>query len=189
MTPHSPGLRDRIWYGSGSIASAVTAAGQGLRLITGTILHDVPAGVSFPAHQANLIAAYRDAWIAAHDTTPPPVAVAASILPGTTPVLRRAYAEYDLDRRTNGPAASRPRGALEPTLSADLPTGMLMSPVHHGEPAAVADAVLADPGLTAADEVVLFLPPAFGLAANIRLLTDLAETVAPKLGWVPDTFH
>jgi hypothetical protein len=57
-----------------------------------------------------------------------------------------------------------------------------MSPVYHGEPAAVTEAVLADPGLSAADELVLFLPPAFGLPDNIRLLTDLARTVAPALG-------
>jgi len=32
---------------------------------------------------------------------------------------------------------------------------------------------------------VLFLPPAFGVAENVRLLTDLARTVAPALGWSP----
>ncbi|MBL7499829.1 LLM class flavin-dependent oxidoreductase [Frankia sp. CNm7] len=184
VTPHSPGLRSRIWYGSGHIASAVAAARQGLRLITGTILHGV-TGETFPEYQARLIAEYRAAWTAAHGTTPPPVAVAASILPATTPALRESYAAYDLQRRTQGPAASRPPGALEPTLSAELPSGFLMSPVHHGEPDDVAAAVLADPGLSAADELVLFLPPAFGLADNIRLLTDLAATVAPALGWTP----
>ena len=185
VTPHSPGLRDRIWYGSGSIASAVTAARQGLRLITGTILHDVPAGVSFPEHQARLIGAYRDAWLGAHGTVAPPVSVAASILPGPTSALRDTYAAYDLDRRTNGPASSRPRGALTQTLTADLPAGIVMSPVHHGDPATVTAAVLADPGLATADELVLFLPPAFGLAENVRLLTDLTATVAPALGWTP----
>ncbi|GLK99292.1 LLM class flavin-dependent oxidoreductase [Dactylosporangium matsuzakiense] len=185
VTPPSPGLRERIWYGSGSTASAVTAARQGLRLITGTILHDVPPGVSFSAHQATLIAAYREAWGAAHGTPPPPVAVAASILPGPTAELRETYAAYDRQRRAQGPAASRPPGALEPALEPALPPGMVMSPVHHGEPDAVTAAVLADPGLCAADELVLFLPPAFGLAENVRLLQDLAATVAPALGWSP----
>jgi len=45
--------------------------------------------------------------------------------------------------------------------------------------------VLADPGLSTADELVHFLPLAFGLNENIRLLTDLAATVAPALGWSP----
>jgi alkanesulfonate monooxygenase SsuD/methylene tetrahydromethanopterin reductase-like flavin-dependent oxidoreductase (luciferase family) len=184
VTPHSPGLRDRIWYGSGHVASAVTAARQRLRLITGTILHDV-TGESFPQYQARLIGEYRAAWRAAHGAGAPPVAVAASILPGTTPRLREQYAAYDRERRTQGPAASRPRGALESTLSGRLPPGILMSPVYHGDPDAVAQAVLADPGLAAADELVLFLPPAFGLAQNVRLLTDLAQTIGPVLGWTP----
>jgi hypothetical protein len=95
------------------------------------------------------------------------------------------YAAYDFERRRSGPAASRPPGALKPALSADPPAGVVMSPVHHGEPAAVTEAVLADPGLTAADELVLFLPPAFGLSENVRLLADLGDTVAPALGWTP----
>ncbi|BEP16206.1 hypothetical protein acdb102_45170 [Acidothermaceae bacterium B102] len=60
-----------------------------------------------------------------------------------------------------------------------------MSPVYHGDPDTVAEAVLADVGISAADELILFLPPAFGLADNVRLLTDLANTVAPALGWSP----
>ena len=116
---------------------------------------------------------------------PPPVAVAASILPGTTPELLETYAAYDVERRTHGPAASRPRGALTSTLTADLPAGYVMSPVHHGDPDTVTKSVLADPGLAAADEIVLFLPPAFSLPENVRLLTDVAATVAPALGWEP----
>ncbi|UDY23045.1 LLM class flavin-dependent oxidoreductase [Nocardioides sp. Kera G14] len=185
VTPQSPGLRSRIWYGSGSIASATKAAEQGLRLITGTILHDADSQDEFPAHQARLITAYRETWTATHGTTPPPVAVAASILPGTTPERRESYAAYDLERRTQGPAASRPKGALAPAGRADLPPGMRMSPVYHGSPDEVTEAVLADPGLALADELVLFLPPAFGLTENVPLLADLAATVAPALGWTP----
>jgi alkanesulfonate monooxygenase SsuD/methylene tetrahydromethanopterin reductase-like flavin-dependent oxidoreductase (luciferase family) len=62
VTPHSEGLRDRIWYGSGHIASATQAAARRLRLITGTILHSVDPGLSFSEYQADLIAAYRAAW-------------------------------------------------------------------------------------------------------------------------------
>ncbi len=185
VTPHSPGLRERIWYGSGSVASARTAARQRLRLITGTILHDVPEGRTFPEHQAAVITAYRDEWVLAHATAPPPVAVAASVLPATTTELVDRYAAYDRERRTQGPAASRPAGALPPTLGADLPTGFAMSPVHHGRPDDVVAAVLADPGLALADELVLFLPPAFGLGENVQLLGDLTRLVAPALGWAP----
>ena len=184
VTPHSPSLRSRIWYGSGHIASAVNAARQGLRLITGTILHG-NTGETFPAYQARLIDEYRKAYQDAHGLAAPPVAVAASVLPGTTAELRAKYAAYDEERRTLGPAASRPKGALDPGRVPSTPPGFLVSPVFHGSPDDVTEAILADEGLQAADELVLFLPPAFGLAENRRLLTDFAQTVAPNLGWAP----
>ena len=37
------------------------------------------------------------------------------------------------------------------------------------------------------DEVIAFLPPAFDLAGNVRLLEDIATPVAPALGWNPAT--
>ncbi|MEO5613478.1 MAG: hypothetical protein ABIR04_00925 [Cypionkella sp.] len=113
------------------------------------------------------------------------MAVAASILTGTTAELRETYTAYDHECRTQGIAASRPKGALEPTARTNQPEGSQICPVYHGTPDQVARAVLADPGLAAADELALFLPPAFNLAQNHRLLADLAETVAPHLGWLP----
>jgi hypothetical protein len=100
--------------------------------------------------------------------------------------LREKYAAYDLERRTVGIAASRPKGALAP---AGQPVGAQISPVFQGIPDEVIESVLSDPGLAAADELVLFLPPAFGLSENIRLLSDLATTVAPSLGWTPVPDH
>ena len=183
VTPHSEGLRGRIWYGSGHIASAEGAAAQRLRLMTGTILHSVEPGLSFSEYQARLIAAYRAAWPGPEEA--PPVAVAASVLPATTPELAEKYAAYDFQRQTEGPGASKPKGALNLTVRPSALSGMLVSPVFRGDPDAVTEAILADPGIAAADELVLFLPPAFGLEENVRVLTDTAETVGPALGWEP----
>jgi alkanesulfonate monooxygenase SsuD/methylene tetrahydromethanopterin reductase-like flavin-dependent oxidoreductase (luciferase family) len=182
VTPHSPTLRSRIRQGSASLSSAIQAAELGIGLISGTVLHDHDEGESFGHYQARIIEAYRTTWRKTWATEPPPVAVAASILVGTTEELRDKYAAYDLDRRTNGIAASRPKGALAPPRQ---PEGAQISPVFQGTPDQVIEAVFNDPGLAAADEVVLFLPPAFGLADNVRLLTDLAAAVAPALGWSP----
>lgn len=182
VTPHSPTLRSRIRQGSASLNSAVQAAELGIGLISGTVLHDHDEGETFGAYQARIIDAYRSNWNRIWGTEPPPVAVAASILVGTTTELRDRYAAYDLERRTNGIAASRPKGALAPS---GQPEGALISPVFQGTPDQVIKAVFNDPGLAAADEIILFLPPAFGLAENVRLLADLAQTVAPAFGWSP----
>ncbi|MEV5297930.1 hypothetical protein [Amycolatopsis methanolica] len=149
--------------------------------MTGTVLHDVPEGASFGDHQARLIDVYRTTWRDKHGSEPPPVA--ASILAGTIAGLRETYAAYDRQRRTEGMGASRPKGVLTPVIGADLPAGMRISPVFHSTPDEVTEAVLANPGQAAAEEIVLFLPPAFGLAENVQLLTDAARTVAPHRGW------
>ena len=91
-----------------------------------------------------------------------------------------------MQRRTEGPSASKPEGALnQPDDGPRSCRRILVSPVFRGDPDAVAAAILADPGISAADELVLFLPPAFGLEENVRVLTDMAQTVGPALGWAP----
>lgn len=183
VTPHSPTLRSRIRQGSASLGSAVQAAELGIGLISGTVQHDHEEGETFGAYQARTIAAYRTTWRAQRGTEPPPVAVAASILVATTAEHRDKHAAYDVERRTQGVAASRPKGALVPNARVNQPPGSQISPVFHGTPDQVTEAVLNDPGLAAADELVLFLPPALEFAENIQLLGDFVETVAPNLGW------
>ena len=185
-TPFSPTLRTRIRQGSGSLESAIHAAEIGIGLITGTVLHGHAEGESFWDYQARCIAAYRNTWHARWGGPPPPVAVAASVLVGTTPGLRESYAAYDLERRTHGIAASRPKGAIRPAATVTQPPGAQISPVFHGTPDEVTEAVLRDPGLSAADEIVLFLPPGFGLSDNLRILADFRDHVARNLGWAAD---
>jgi alkanesulfonate monooxygenase SsuD/methylene tetrahydromethanopterin reductase-like flavin-dependent oxidoreductase (luciferase family) len=59
VEPHSPGLRDRIWWGAGTRATAEWTAEQGLNLMSSTLLSEdtgvlltVPnqLGVAFNAH-------------------------------------------------------------------------------------------------------------------------------------------
>lgn len=181
VRPHSPTLAERIYYGAGSIEAAVRTADQGLNLLLGTIVHD-PNCDNFTAYHAAAIEAYHRAYAGLGRGR---TGVSRSVLPATTPELARRYRAYDDERRSQGPAASRPRGALPPAIS--TPPGLAMSPVNHGAPTQVVDELAADAGLAAADELVVFLPPAFDLRDNLRLLTDIVETVAPQLGWEPSS--
>ncbi len=173
-------LIERVWFGAGSATSATRIGGQGLRLLLSTILTEPVDDYNEAQRQA--IADYR----AAH-TGPrvPRVSVSRSVLPATTPELARLYAAYDEERRTLGPGASRPQGAVDPRALdgvGDARPRFSVSDAVHGDPSAVLDALLADVALAEADELILFLPPAFGLAENRRLLEDLAEHVIPHLG-------
>src|SRR4029450_13786523 len=59
--PHSPGLRDRIWWGAGSRATAEWAAQQGLNMMSSTLMTE-DAGVPFHELQAEQIRLFRAAW-------------------------------------------------------------------------------------------------------------------------------
>lgn len=175
----SDALPERVWYGGGSIESAERIGRQGLRLMLSTILTGDVA--DYNVEQRAAIEAYRAAHIGPH---PPRVVVSRSILPAATPELARRYAAYDSARRAHGPAASRPRGAVDPAQAAPArATGraMTMSDAIHGDPARVVDTLLADVAVAEADELIAFLPPEFGLAENTRLLEDIVTHIAPHL--------
>ena len=64
IEPHSPGLRDRIWWGAGTRKTAVWTAEQGMNLMSSTLLSE-DTGVPFHQLQAEQIQMFRDAWTAA----------------------------------------------------------------------------------------------------------------------------
>lgn len=137
----------------------------------------------YNAHQAAAITAYRAAHVGPH---PPRVAVSRSILPATSPDTARLYAAYDEERRTLGPGASRPDGALS-AINVGRTLKYSVSPAIHGDPGYVAERLLSDPAVQAADELITFLPPAFNYDQNARLINDIAETVSPLLDWEPNS--
>lgn len=59
--PHSAGLRERIWWGAGSNATAEWAAKLGMNLQSSTLKND-ETGEPFHIQQAKQIRAYREAW-------------------------------------------------------------------------------------------------------------------------------
>ncbi|HSL76302.1 MAG TPA: LLM class flavin-dependent oxidoreductase, partial [Candidatus Limnocylindrales bacterium] len=80
LEPHSPGLRERIWWGAGTRATAEWTAQQGLNLMSSTLLTEA-SGVPFHALQAEQIQRFRDAWTAAGHAREPRVSVSRSIFP------------------------------------------------------------------------------------------------------------
>src|SRR5690625_1405229 len=59
--PHSEGLRQRIWWGAASDATAVWAAKQGMHLMSSTLKAD-ESGEPLHVQQARQIRAFREAW-------------------------------------------------------------------------------------------------------------------------------
>ena len=78
LEPYSEGLRERIWWGAGSNATAVWAARLGMNLQSST-LKDDETGEPFHVQQAAQIRAYREAWKDAGHVRTPRVSVSRSI--------------------------------------------------------------------------------------------------------------
>src|SRR6202453_3713071 len=78
VEPHSEGLRDRIWWGAGSNATAVWAAKLGVNLQSSTLKND-ETGEPFHVQQAAQIRAFRAAWKEEGHAHEPRVSVSRSI--------------------------------------------------------------------------------------------------------------
>ena len=76
--PHSPGLRDRIWWGAASDATAVWAGKLGMNLQSSTLKFD-ESGEPLHVQQRKQIEAYRAAWKEAGHEREPRVSVSRSI--------------------------------------------------------------------------------------------------------------
>src|SRR5450631_4245195 len=76
--PFSEGLRDRIWWGAGSSATAIWAAKLGMNLQSST-LKDDETGEPFHIQQAAQIRAFRAAWKEAGHVRTPRISVSRSI--------------------------------------------------------------------------------------------------------------
>ena len=78
IEPHSEGLRDRIWWGAATNATAEWAAKLGMNLQSSTLKFD-ESGKPFHIQQAEQIRAYRAAWAQAGHQRTPRVSVSRSI--------------------------------------------------------------------------------------------------------------
>src|SRR6187397_237100 len=76
--PHSPGLRDRIWWGAATNATAEWAAKLGMNLQSSTLKFD-EGGKPFHIQQVDQIRAFREAWKMAGHEREPRVSVSRSI--------------------------------------------------------------------------------------------------------------
>jgi len=177
VTPASAGLGERLWYGPGTLASAIRTGEQGLDIHVST-LNAEETGVPFAAGQAAQLRAYKEAFATATAGTGrvPRLAAGRIILPFTDPRDADAYAGF-----TQG-YASRMHDDGRPH---DSSVNIRFDRVHSGEPARIIDGLLADEALAEVTELTLTLPAPGGIDAHLRTLDAVAEHIAPALGWTP----
>jgi alkanesulfonate monooxygenase SsuD/methylene tetrahydromethanopterin reductase-like flavin-dependent oxidoreductase (luciferase family) len=168
LEPHSEGLRDRIWWGAGSNATAVWAAKRGMNLQSST-LKDDETGEPFHVQQAAQIRAFRTAWKEAGHARDPRVSVSRSIF---------ALVD-DRDRAYFG------RGGAEEDRVGfiDENTRAIFGRSYAAEPDVLIEQLGTDEAVAEADTLLLTVPNQLGVDYNAHVIEAILTHVAPALGW------
>nr|WP_255470714.1 LLM class flavin-dependent oxidoreductase [Pseudarthrobacter sp. B4EP4b] len=172
VEPHSPGLRDRLWYGAGSTKSAVWAGANGFNLLSSSVVFpEADQEPDFALVQQSQIRAFREA---AQGHGAARVSQGLVVIPtdSASPVQREKYQRY-VDERT--PRTRAPQG----------PKGMLFAPDLIGTSHEIAEQLYAHAGFQEVDEVAFALPFSFDHEDYVQILTDIAGSLGPALGWTP----
>ncbi len=168
VEPHSPGLRERMWWGAGSNATAVWAAQQGMHLMSSTLKND-EGGAPFHVQQAEQIRAFRKAWADAGWARTPRVSVSRSIFALTTD-LDHAYFGGDDE-------SSDQIGHI------DAQTRAIFGRTYAAEPDVLVKQLAGDEAIAEADTLLLTVPNQLGVDYNAHLIGNILTHVAPELGW------
>jgi alkanesulfonate monooxygenase SsuD/methylene tetrahydromethanopterin reductase-like flavin-dependent oxidoreductase (luciferase family) len=168
LEPHSEGLRERIWWGAGSNATAVWAAKLGMNLQSSTLKAD-ETGAPFHVQQAAQIRAFRAAWAEAGHGREPRVSVSRNIVALVS----------DQDRALFGPGGEDADqvGYLGEAGRA------IFGRSYVAEPERLIEQLRQDEAIAEADTLLITVPNQFGVAYNTHLMESILVHVAPALGW------
>jgi len=168
VEPHADGLRDRIWWGAGSDATAVWAAERGMNLQSSTLKND-EGGLPFHVQQAKQIRAFREAWKAAGHKREPRVSVSRSIF---ALVDERDHAYFG-----RGNQAADSIGYIDETTRA------IFGRSYAAEPDSLIRELNNDEAIAEADTLLLTVPNQLGVDYNAHVIESILKLVAPALGW------
>ncbi len=168
LEPHSEGLRDRIWWGAGSNATAVWAAKLGMNLQSSTLKND-ETGEAFHVQQAAQIKAYRAAWKEAGHAHEPRVSVSRSIIALMNDHDRAYFGRGGDDQDQVG--------------FIDEQTRAIFGRGYAAEPDVLVEQLKKDEAIAEADTLLLTVPNQLGVAYNAHVIESILKHVAPALGW------
>ncbi|GMA31542.1 LLM class flavin-dependent oxidoreductase [Litorihabitans aurantiacus] len=168
IEPQSPGLSERMWWGSGSNATGEWAAKLGMNLMSSTLKND-ENGKPFHVQQREQIDAYRAAWREAGHEREPRVSVSRSIF---------ALVD-DTDRAYFGGGGD----SADQIGNIDATTRAIFGRSYAAEPDRLIEELAADEAIAAADTLLLTVPNQLGVDYNAHVLEAILTHVAPGLGW------
>jgi uncharacterized protein (TIGR00369 family) len=167
LEPYSEGLRERIWWGAGTNATAEWAAKLGMNLQSSTLKID-ESGKPFHIQQAEQIRLYRAAWKEAGHTRAPRVSVSRSVF-ALVDDRDRMYFGGDKSEDQIGMLSEKERAIFGRSYAA--------------EPDALIGQLKQDEAIAEADTLLLTVPNQLGVDYNAHVIEAILKFVAPGLGW------
>ena len=168
LEPYSQGLRERIWWGAGSNATAAWAAKQGMNLQSSTLKND-ESGRPFHEQQAEQIRIFREAWKEAGHAREPRVAVSRSIFALIDDRDRLYFGRDNESADTIGFLGDSTRAIFGRNYAA--------------EPDVLVDELAKDEAIAEADTLLLTVPNQLGVDYNAHVIEAILQHIAPGLGW------
>ena len=168
LEPHSEGLRDRIWWGAASNATAVWAGKLGMNLQSSTLKKN-ETNEPFHVQQAAQIRLYREAYKEAGHTRTPRVSVSRSIF--------ALMDDRDRDYFGHGNEGGDQIGFIEADMQA------IFGRVYTAEPDKLIEQLKSDEGIAEADTLLLTVPNQLGVDYNAHIIESILKHVEPALGW------
>jgi alkanesulfonate monooxygenase SsuD/methylene tetrahydromethanopterin reductase-like flavin-dependent oxidoreductase (luciferase family) len=166
LEPQAPGLRERIWWGSASNATAVWAANMGMNLQSSTLKAN-ETNEQLHVQQAKQIRLYRDTWAGAGHGREPRVSVLRSIFPLVN----------DQDHAYFGRSKSTDQIGFIDNMEA------VFGRTYAAVPEVLVSELAADEAIAEADTLLLAVPNQLGVDYNVHLIESILRKVAPALGW------
>jgi alkanesulfonate monooxygenase SsuD/methylene tetrahydromethanopterin reductase-like flavin-dependent oxidoreductase (luciferase family) len=168
LEPYSEGLRERIWWGASSDATAIWAAKAGMNLQSSTLKTD-ESGEPFHIQQARQIRLFRQAWTEAGHQREPRVSVSRSIF-ALVDDRDRAYFGH-------GNQGDDSIGYIDDSTRA------IFGRSYAAEPDKLIEELKRDEAIAEADTLLLTVPNQLGVDYNAHVIEAILKHVAPGLGW------
>jgi len=168
LEPHSAGLRDRIWWGAGSNATAAWAAKLGMNMQSSTLKND-EGGRPLHVQQAEQIRIFREAWKAAGHKREPRASVSRSIFALVDDRDRTYFGRSGEGEDTVGYLGDNTRAIFGRSYAA--------------EPDVLLEQLKKDEAIAEADTLLLTVPNQLGVDYNAHVIEMILKHVAPGLGW------
>lgn len=167
LEPQSEGLRQRIWWGAGSDATARWAAQNGMNLMSST-LKDDETGEPFHVQQRKQIEEFRKEWAKDDHGFEPRVSVSRSIFAITNDQDKRYFL-------SSGDGEDQ-FGIIDNTRS-------VFGRSYIDEPDMLIERLRHDEAIQAADTLLLTVPNQLGVDYNAHVMESILTHVKPGLGW------